>query len=181
MTWKKPSSSSFLKGGTPLSLNWLWTQFKKVQWWVERQFKLSFCQMNWTWIGHWVHEKNWIELRTSIQFWTAIQLCLSMIPGNVLRLPFQYNNAQTYLLLPEFGIHQILESCAKYLSLGNNVLKNWPRQAFPGNAICRTCPLTFKKPDYRRQVFLPCSCQSQLQSCHLFPWKQFLLVSLLKN
>ena len=79
MTRKKPSSSSFLQGGTPLSLNWLWTQFKKVQWWVEQQFKFSFCQMNWTWIDHWVRGKNWIELRTSIQFWTAIQLWILML------------------------------------------------------------------------------------------------------
>ena len=74
LTRKKPSSSSFLQGGTPLSLNWLWTQFKKVQWWVEQQFKFSFWPMNWTWIDHQVQGKNWIELRTSIQFWTAIQL-----------------------------------------------------------------------------------------------------------
>ena len=68
MTRKKPSSSSFLQGGTPLSLNWLWTQFKKVQWWVEQQFKFSFCQMNWTWIDHLVRRKklNWIENFNSV-------------------------------------------------------------------------------------------------------------------
>ena len=78
MSWhtKFCSSFPFLVGGTPLSLNWLWTQFKKVQWWVEQQFKFSFWPMNWTWIDHQVQGKNWIELRTSIQFWTAIQLCL---------------------------------------------------------------------------------------------------------
>ena len=76
MSWhtKFCSSFPFLVGGTPLSLNWLWTQFKKVQWWVEQQFKFSFWPMNWTWIDHQVQGKNWIELRTSIQFWTAIQL-----------------------------------------------------------------------------------------------------------
>ena len=76
MSWhtKFCSSFPFLVGGTPLSLNWLWTQFKKVQWWVEQQFKFSFWSMNWIWIDHQVQGKNWIELRTSIQFWTAIQL-----------------------------------------------------------------------------------------------------------
>ena len=74
MARKKPSFPSFLQGGTPLSLNWLWTQFKKVQWWVEQQFKFSFWPMNWTWIDPQDQGKNWIELRTSIQFWTAIQL-----------------------------------------------------------------------------------------------------------
>ena len=78
MSWhtKFCSSFPFLVGGTPLSLNWLWTQFKKVQWWVEQQFKFSFWSMNWIWIDHQVQGKNWIELRTSIQFWTAIQLCI---------------------------------------------------------------------------------------------------------
>ena len=76
MSWhtKFCSSFPFLVGGTPLSLNWLWTQFKKVQWWVEQQFKFSFWSMNWIWIDHQVQGKNWIELKTSIQFWTAIQL-----------------------------------------------------------------------------------------------------------
>ena len=58
----------FLVGGTLLSLNWLWTQFK-----------FSFCPMNWPWIDHWVQGKKWIELRTSIQFWTAIQLWLFLL------------------------------------------------------------------------------------------------------
>ena len=80
MSWhtKFCSSFPFLVGGTPLSLNWLWTQFKKVQWWVEQQFKFSFWSMNWIWIDHQVQGKNWIELRTSIQFWTAIQLCMDL-------------------------------------------------------------------------------------------------------
>jgi len=63
---KKPSSSSFLQGGTPTSLNWLWTQLKKVQWWVERQLKLSLRQMNWTRIDHWVCEKT--EFNSELQF-----------------------------------------------------------------------------------------------------------------
>ena len=67
MTWKKPSSSSFPQGGTPLSLNWLWTQFKKVQWWVGQQFKFSFCRMNWTWVDCWVQCR---ELNLNWTFWT---------------------------------------------------------------------------------------------------------------
>ena len=92
MSWhtKFCSSFPFLVGGTPLSLNWLWTQFKKVQWWVEQQFKFSFWSMNWIWIDHQVQGKNWIELRTSIQFWTAIQLWLPQSIGCGLEsfLPF---------------------------------------------------------------------------------------------
>ena len=71
MTWKKPSSSSFPQGGTPLSLNWLWTQFKKVQWWVGQQFKFSFCRMNWTWVDCWVQCR---ELNLNWTIWT---LCSS--------------------------------------------------------------------------------------------------------
>ena len=84
MTQNSVVPSLFLVGGTPLSLNWLWTQFKKVQWWVEQQFKFSFWPMNWTWIDHQVQGKNWIELRTSIQFWTAIQLWI-FIQRKILR------------------------------------------------------------------------------------------------
>jgi len=64
-----PSSSSFLQGGTPLSLNWLWTQFVKVQWRVEQQFKFSFFQMNWTWIYHWIEWRTSIQCGTPIHFW----------------------------------------------------------------------------------------------------------------
>ena len=43
-TWitKFCSSFPFLVGGTPLSPNWLWTQFKKVHWWVEQQVQVKF-------------------------------------------------------------------------------------------------------------------------------------------
>ena len=69
MSWhtKFCSSFPFLVGGTPLSLNWLWTQFKKVQWWVEQQFKFSFCRMNWTWVDCWVQCR---ELNLNWTFWT---------------------------------------------------------------------------------------------------------------
>ena len=67
MTHKIMELLPFLVGGTPLSLNWLWTQFKKVQWWVEQQFKFSFCPMNWTWIDCWVQCR---ELNLNWTFWT---------------------------------------------------------------------------------------------------------------
>ena len=94
MSWhtKFCSSFPFLVGGTPLSLNWLWTQFKKVQWWVEQQFKFSFWPMNWTWIDHQVQGKNWIELRTSIQFWTAIQLWLVLLNGGMESITQHYHH-----------------------------------------------------------------------------------------
>jgi len=59
--------SLFKVGGTLLSLNWLWTQFKKVQWWVEQQFKFSFCPMNWKWIDLWV---QCLAMNLNWTFWT---------------------------------------------------------------------------------------------------------------
>ena len=53
-----------------LTLNWV--QKSLMVSWAE--FKFSFWPMNWTWIDHQIQGKNWIELKTSIQFWTAIQL-----------------------------------------------------------------------------------------------------------
>ena len=114
MSWhtKFCSSFPFLVGGTPLSLNWLWTQFKKVQWWVEQQFKFSFWSMNWIWIDHQVQGKNWIELRTSIQFWTAIQLwCWTTSSG--------YRHIMTHFYHPSFPslattLHVLL--CLKHRS-----------------------------------------------------------------
>ena len=71
LTTRKKPSSSFLQGGTPLSLNWLWAQFIKVQRWLEQQFKFLWNELNLKWpLSSWKKTELNGELQSSseVQF-----------------------------------------------------------------------------------------------------------------